>query len=98
MEIKKTKFFSKWFYSLNDNIQNRLWKYIQRAAQGNYSTSEPVGESIHEIRIDFQKGYRIYYTLKGNELIILLAGSYKDDQKEAIKTAKEIKALLWRIK
>ena len=79
---------------MSDNIQNRLWKYIERTAQGNYSTSESVGEGVHEIRIDFQKGYRIYYTIRGNELIILLAGSHKGDQKKTIKIAKEIKILL----
>ena len=98
MEIRKTKFFTDWFEALNENVQFRVWKYIERTAQGNYSTSAPVGEGVHEIRIDFQKGYRIYYTIKGNELIILLAGSHKGDQKKIIKIAKEIKALLGDMK
>jgi putative addiction module killer protein len=98
MEIKRTRYFSKWFDALNENIQNRVWKYITRAARGVFSTSKPVGEGVHEIRIDYQKGYRIYYTTKGKELIILLAGSYKDDQKKTIKIAKEIKHLLGGIK
>ena len=94
MEIKKTKFFSEWFEELSDNVQNKIWKYISRVAQGVFSTSKPVGEGVHEIRIDFQKGYRVYYTTKGNEIIILLAGSHKDEQQKIIKIAKEIKALL----
>jgi putative addiction module killer protein len=98
MEIKKTKFFSDWYEALTENVKNKIWQYIIRVSRGTFSTSKPVGEGVHEIRIDFQKGYRIYYMTKGNEIIILLAGSVKDDQEKTIKIAKEIKNMLGGVK
>lgn len=38
----------------------------------------------------FGKGYRIYYTLRDGELIIILAGGIKDSQAIDIKRAKQI--------
>jgi len=47
----------------------------------------PVGEGISEMRIDYGPGYRVYYTKRGSELIILLAGGAKSSQSGDIKTA-----------
>jgi len=46
------------------------------------------------MRIDLGPGYRLYYTMRGNELIILLMGGDKSTQQsdidKAIEMAKEI--------
>ena len=42
---------------------------------------------LAELKIDFGPGYRVYYTERGGELIILLAGGDKSTQQEDIKTA-----------
>ncbi|MDI6745400.1 MAG: hypothetical protein QMD07_08505 [Thermodesulfovibrionales bacterium] len=38
-------------------------------------------------RIDYGPGYRVYYTMRGRTLIILLAGGDKRTQATDIKTA-----------
>jgi putative addiction module killer protein len=39
------------------------------------------------LKIDFGPGYRVYYTERAGELIVLLAGGDKSSQQRDIKTA-----------
>jgi putative addiction module killer protein len=39
------------------------------------------------MRIDYGPGYRVYYAMRGSELVILLAGGEKHTQTRDIKTA-----------
>lgn len=42
------------------------------------------------MRIDFGPGYRIYFTQRGLEIVLLLAGGNKSTQQKDIKTALEL--------
>ncbi len=61
---------------------------------GNLGDVKSVAESVFEMRVDMGAGYRLYYTMRGNELIILLVGGDKSTQQrdieKAIEMAKEI--------
>lgn len=48
-------------------------------------------KGIYELKIDFQKGYRIYHIKQGGNIILLICGGIKDSQARDIKRAKEIK-------
>jgi putative addiction module killer protein len=48
-----------------------------------------VGEGVFERRIDFGPGYRIYFGKDGESVVILLGGSGKQRQREAIAAARE---------
>lgn len=47
------------------------------------------GEGIKEFRIDYGPGYRIYYGIKKNIIVILLMGGEKRSQKRDIEKAKQ---------
>jgi len=81
----KTEIFSKWHNLLKD-IKGKIAiaRRIDRAEKGNF------GDSVFEMRVDFGPGYRVYYILKGCEIIILLCGGDKSSQKIDIDKAKEI--------
>lgn len=87
-EIRKTETFAGWLDSLRDiYARARVQVRIERLAAGNPGDVKPVGEGVSELRIDYGPGYRVYYTVRGREVIILLAGGDKRTQAADIKTA-----------
>ncbi|MDP2914800.1 MAG: type II toxin-antitoxin system RelE/ParE family toxin [Candidatus Aminicenantes bacterium] len=88
MEIRKTEVFAKWIDGLRDiQGRSRILVRIERLVAGNPGDVKPVGEGVSELRIDRGPGYRLYYTIRGREVIILLAGGDKRTQARDIKTA-----------
>ena len=63
---------------------------IERLAKGNPGDVQPVGEGISELRIHHGAGYRVYYTQRGEQLIVLLCGGDKDSQDRDIANAKKL--------
>jgi len=48
-----------------------------------------VGGGVFERKVDFGPGYRIYFGKEGENLVILLGGSTKHRQQQAIEAARE---------
>lgn len=46
-----------------------------------------VGRSVSELRFHFGPSYRVYYTMRGEELVLLLGGGDKDSQEQDIAKA-----------
>jgi len=88
MEIRKTEVYVKWLDGLRDiRARARVLARVERLAAGNPGDTEPVGEGVSELRINYGPGYRVYYKQQGTELVILLAGGDKSSQSRDIKTA-----------
>jgi len=65
----------------------RIQVRIDRLLLGLVGDAKSVGEGVSELRIDFGPGYRVYFTKRGRELVILLAGGDKRTQDRDIKKA-----------
>jgi len=88
LEIRKTDIYAQWLDSLRDiQARARVLARVERLVAGNPGDVKPVGEGVSEMRIDYGPGYRVYYTMRGRTLIILLAGGDKRTQTADIKTA-----------
>ena len=92
LEIRRTDEFAKWLKKLRDaDAKSRINLRIRRIAlTSNLGDFKPVGDGVCELRIDYGPGYRLYFTQRGSELILLLIGGDKTSQQRDIKKAKEL--------
>jgi putative addiction module killer protein len=85
-EIQTTAIFDQWAARIKDKqaalaVANRL----DRAANGHLGDVRNLGDGVSEMRIFVGQGYRLYFTLRGGELIILLCGGDKSSQQRDIQ-------------
>jgi putative addiction module killer protein len=94
--IEKTSEFDKWLRKLKDlRAKAKILIRVQKLEQDeHFGNCEPVGEGIQELKINYAKGYRIYFKEKDGKIIVLLIGGDKSSQKSDIEKAKEIWKLL----
>ncbi len=83
-----------WLYALNPtykaNIIKRLIKIEDYGYFGDYKN---LGNGVYELRFFFGAGYRIYFGMDGDKIILLLTAGDKSTQTKDIKQAKEY----WRL-
>lgn len=70
--------------------QKRIAMRVTRIESGLLGDWKTVGDGVSEMRIDHGPGYRIYFTVREQIIVILLCGSDKADQDRVIKQAKEL--------
>ena len=90
--IEKTLEFDKWLRKLNDlrgkaKILIRLQKLEN---EEHFGDCKSVGDGVNELRINYAKGYRIYYKELNGKIILLLIGGNKSSQQRDIKKAKAL--------
>ena len=90
--IEKTAEFDKWFRKLKDLRAKAkiLFRIHKIENDGHFGDCKSVGDGIREMRINFGKGYRVYFNEMDGKLIILLIGGEKSTQKKDIAKAREI--------
>ena len=94
-QVQQTDVFSKWLSRLKDRrgIAKILAK-VESLRQGNTGDSKSLGSGLHELRIHFGPGYRIYYTRKSGVVVLLICGGSKSSQGKDIAHARKIMAEL----
>ena len=81
IEVRQTKVFSDWLQAVRDDrAVSRILVRIGRFRVGNFGDAKRLGKRVSEARVDHGPGYRIYFTLRGTTLIILLRGGDKRAQ------------------
>ena len=89
--IQITEVFEDWFTSFKDRmVKGRIQARIDRAEDGNFGDSQPVGGGVSEMRLNFGAGWRVYYTVRGGEVVVLLAGGSKSNQQADIAAALDL--------
>ena len=90
-EIEQTDAFADWLDELRDRKAQRIIaKRLIRAEGGNLGQIEPVGEGVSEMKIDYGPGYRLYFVLRGQTVVLLLCGGDKSSQDRDIDRAKRM--------
>ncbi len=90
-EIRQTLHFGRWLRALRDRrARLRIADRLKRFASGHAGDTKPVGDGVHELRLSFGPGYRVYYMWRGSTLVLLLTGGDKDSQARDIAKAKAL--------
>jgi putative addiction module killer protein len=94
MRVEATPEFRGWIDALKDLTgRARILVRIDRLIHGNAGQHRRLADGISELKIDVGPGYRVYYTIRGARLLLLLVGGDKSSQSKdiakAIRLAKE---------
>ncbi len=88
IEVRQTEVFTAWFAGLRDaQAAKRIVVRIRRLADGNPGQVRALKGGVREMKIDYGPGYRVYYTQRGQRLVILLCGGDKRTQDADIAAA-----------
>ena len=91
IEIRQTELFADWLRSLKDKpAQKRIAQRLVRIEAGLFGDAKSVGDGVSELRVDVGPGYRVYFTRRGNTLVILICGGDKSSQSRDIAKAKQM--------
>ena len=83
--------FVEWLRSLKDPLtRRRVLKRFTRVELGNFGDHRILTGGIIELRFDMGPGYRIYFAISDNELVVLLAGGDKHSQDDDIALAHKL--------
>jgi putative addiction module killer protein len=91
LHIRKTLVYAEWIDNLRDlQGRARILVRVERLITGNPGDVRPVSGGVSELRIHFGPGYRVYFTQRGLDIVILLAGGDKSSQPKDIQTALQL--------
>jgi len=80
--------FTQWYLALKDHkLRRAIDRRLSRMALGNFGDCKPCGNGVWELRIDLGPGWRLYYALTGQTVVLLLCGGNKDTQQTDIARA-----------
>jgi putative addiction module killer protein len=82
--------FTAWLARLRDRqAKARVLVRIDRLETGNFGDTKALGGGVHELRIDWGPGYRVYIGRAGDRVAVLLAAGDKRTQAADVKRAQE---------
>jgi putative addiction module killer protein len=80
--------FRNWFDRLDSRAAAKVTTALIRMGMGNTSNVASFGGGVYEKKIDYGPGYRVYFGVDGEELVILVGGGTKKRQSQDIEKAK----------
>lgn len=89
--------FTEWLETLDKLTQARVNARIARFEDRYFGDYKSVGGGVFEARIFLGPGYRIYFSLLGSQIFLLLTGGDKSRQSNDIRKAKEFLKLYLEI-
>ena len=87
--LRSTAEFDAWLDGADGQVGKRVAARLVRAELGNLGDHKMLGP-IGEMRIDFGPGYRVYFTMRQQVIIILLCAGNKKSQVRDIDQARRL--------
>jgi putative addiction module killer protein len=87
-----------WLSSVKDKLtQAILYKRIRQAGLGQFGKVRNLSDGVWELKIDYGPGYRVYYGIHGDQLILILMGGSKRTQTSDINKARSF-WIEWKVR
>ena len=81
--------FKEWLDGLKDIVaRQKIRIRLDRVRLGNLGKNRSVGEGVYELKIHYGPGYRAYYGLVKETVVLLLLGGDKSSQRNDIAQAR----------
>ena len=91
MRVEKSDEYRDWIDGLKDQAgRARVLMRVDRLIHGNPGAHRNLTEGVSELKVDVGPGYRVYYSMRGNRLLLLIAGGGKATQSKDIAKALEL--------
>ena len=81
--------YSEWVKELDGSVRARINARIARFEDGHFGDYKSVGEGLLEARFFFGSGYRVYFSIQGDQIVLLLTGGDKSSQTNDVEQAKQ---------
>lgn len=82
--------FAQWLDGLRDlRARTAIARIVKRVEKGNFGVHRFCRDGVSELVIDIGPGYRVYYSMIGNVVVLLLCGGDKSSQQKDIDKAVE---------
>ena len=76
-----------WLLSLDTSIRVKVVKRLERIYEGNFGNYKLIALNLYELKFKVGKGYRVYYTIQGDTIVLLLNAGDKSHQAKDIEIA-----------
>jgi putative addiction module killer protein len=91
MRVEKTDEYRDWIDDLKDKAgRARVLMRVDRLIHGNPGKHRDLTEGVSELKVDVGPGYRVYYSQRGDKLLLILVGGDKSTQAKDIAKALEL--------
>ncbi len=97
MIMKEIKFYKlpngkepvkEWLLDLDNSLRVKVIRRIERIYDDNFGDYKQLDSNLYELRFTLGKGYRIYYTIQNEVVVLLLNAGDKSKQSKDIELAK----------
>lgn len=82
--------FDIWFLKLDKRTKAVVAKRLENLKLGLMGDCKNLGDGVFELRFFIGPGYRVYFGIEQNKIVILLTGGDKKSQKSDIRKAKDL--------
>ena len=89
--VQQTETFAQWHSELRDmRARIAIARRLERAAEGNLGDAKALGGGLSELRVDVGPGYRVYFTRRGDAIVVLLCAGDKSSQASDVRRARKM--------
>ena len=89
-ELQSTQTFNRWLAGIDRTVKTQILSRLARVENGNFGDHKALSSNLFELRCFFGGGLRVYYTIRHQQIVLLLVGGNKSTQAKDIERAKTL--------